>query len=64
MREGKGNTMSTQKDASAQNRMGTAKMLPLILTMAVPAMFSMLIQALYNIVDSYFVAQILSLIHI
>ncbi len=26
--------------------------------MAVPAMFSMLIQALYNIVDSYFVAQI------
>ena len=50
--------MSTQKDASAQNRMGTAKMLPLILTMAVPAMFSMLIQALYNIVDSYFVAQI------
>lgn len=50
--------MSTQKDAAAQNRMGTAKMLPLILTMAVPAMFSMLIQALYNIVDSYFVAQI------
>lgn len=50
--------MSTQKDAAAQNRMGTAKMLPLILSMAVPAMFSMLIQALYNIVDSYFVAQI------
>lgn len=34
-------------------------MLPLILTMALPAMFSMLIQALYtNIVDSYFVAQV------
>ena len=35
----------------ANNRMGSAKMLPLILTMALPAMFSMLIQALYNIVD-------------
>ena len=42
----------------ANNRMGSAKMLPLILTMALPAMFSMLIQALYNIVDSYFVAQL------
>ena len=36
----------------ANNRMGSAKMLPLILTMALPAMFSMLIQALYHIVDS------------
>ena len=42
----------------AQNRMGTAKMRPLILKMALPAMFSMLVQSLYNIVDSYFVAQI------
>lgn len=42
----------------AQNRMGTAKMLPLILSMALPAMFSMLVQALYNVVDSYFVAQV------
>ena len=42
----------------ANSRMGSAKMLPLILTMALPAMFSMLIQALYNIVDSYFVAQV------
>ena len=42
----------------ANNRMGSAQMLPLILTMALPAMFSMLIQALYNIVDSYFVAQV------
>lgn len=33
-------------------------MLPLILSMSLPAMFSMLIQALYNIVDSYFVAQV------
>ncbi len=38
-----------------QNKMGTHKMLPLIITMALPSMFSMLVQALYNIVDSYFV---------
>ncbi len=47
-------SMETQKE----NRMGTAKMFPLILSMSLPAMFSMLIQALYNIVDSYFVAQV------
>ncbi|MEG1426096.1 MAG: MATE family efflux transporter [Oscillospiraceae bacterium] len=40
-----------------QNKMGTAPMFPLIVSMALPAMFSMLVQALYNIVDSYFVAQ-------
>ena len=32
-------------------------MLPLILGMSLPAMFSMLIQALYNVVDSIFVAR-------
>ncbi len=40
------------------NKMGSAPMFKLILSMAIPAMFSMLIQALYNIVDSIFVAQI------
>ena len=45
-------------DAQSQNRMGTAKMLPLIFSMALPAMFSMLVQALYNIVDSYFVSEV------
>ncbi len=40
-----------------QNKMGTAKMLPLIFSMALPAMFSMLVQALYNIVDTYYVSQ-------
>ena len=45
------------ESAKAENKMGTAKMLPLILSMALPAMLSMLVQALYNIVDSYFVAQ-------
>jgi len=37
--------------------MGTARMGPLIFSMALPAMLSMLINALYNIVDSIFVAR-------
>ena len=41
-----------------QNKMGTAKMGPLIFSMALPAMISMIINALYNIVDSIFVAQL------
>ncbi|MGI5893917.1 MAG: MATE family efflux transporter [Candidatus Merdivicinus sp.] len=41
-----------------QNRMGTAKELPLLLSMGVPMMISMLIQSLYNIVDSMFVAKL------
>ena len=41
-----------------QNKMGTARMFPLIVSMSLPAMFSMLVQALYNVVDSYFVSQI------
>ena len=47
--------MSEQKSV---NKMGTKAMLPLLLSMSVPAMFSMIIQALYNIVDSIFVSQI------
>ncbi len=39
-----------------QNKMGTAPIFPLIVSMSLPAMFSMLIQAMYNIVDSIFVA--------
>lgn len=42
---------------SSQNKMGTQKMVPLIFSMAVPAMLSMFINALYNIIDSIFVAQ-------
>lgn len=34
------------------------KILPLVLSMAVPMVLSMLVNALYNIVDSYFVAKI------
>lgn len=48
------------QEISQQNPMGTAPMLPLIIKMAVPSMFSMLVQALYNIVDSIFVSMISS----
>ncbi len=41
-----------------ENKMGTQPMLGLIAKMSLPAMFSMLIQSLYNVVDSIFVAQI------
>ena len=37
--------------------MGVKPMLPLLLGMSLPAMFSMMIQALYNVVDSIFVAR-------
>ncbi len=40
------------------NKMGEKPILPLLLSMSFPPMLSMLIQSLYNIVDSYFVAQI------
>lgn len=40
-----------------ENIMGTKKMFPLLMSMAIPPMVSMLIQSMYNIVDSYFVAQ-------
>lgn len=38
-------------------KMGTKNVFPLLVTMALPPMASMLIQSLYNIVDSMFVAQ-------
>ena len=41
-----------------ENKMGTMPVNKLILTISVPMMISMLVQALYNIVDSIFVAQI------
>lgn len=40
-----------------ENKMGVMKMNRLLITMALPIMISMLIQSLYNIVDSVFVAQ-------
>ena len=40
-----------------ENKMGVKPVLPLLIGMSLPAMFSMMIQALYNVVDSIFVAQ-------
>ena len=41
-----------------QSFMKNSKILPLVLKMSLPMVISMLINSLYNIVDSYFVAQI------
>lgn len=41
-----------------QNKMGVMPVNKLLISMALPMMISMLVQALYNIVDSMFVAQI------
>lgn len=41
-----------------ENKMGILPIKKLILTMSLPMMISMLVQALYNVVDSMFVAQI------
>ncbi|MGI5986493.1 MAG: MATE family efflux transporter [Clostridiales bacterium] len=42
----------------SENMMGTMSENKLLLTISVPMMISMLIQALYNVVDSYFVSKI------
>jgi len=41
-----------------ENIMGTKKVLPLLVSMSIPPMVSMMIQALYNIVDSMYVARV------
>lgn len=41
-----------------ENKMGTMEIKKLIMTMSLPIMISMLVQALYNIVDSMFVARV------
>jgi putative MATE family efflux protein len=50
----------TQKNntAPAENKMGTMPIPKLILNMSLPMVISMLVQALYNVVDSVFVSQI------
>ena len=40
-----------------ENKMGTMPIDKLIISMSLPIMISMLVQALYNIVDSFFVGQ-------
>ena len=47
-----------QAPVPPENKMGIMPVNKLLLTMSIPMMISMLVQALYNIVDSVFVAQI------
>lgn len=47
-----------QTPSLRENPMGSRKILPLLLSMSVPPMISMMIQGLYNIVDSIFVAHL------
>ena len=47
-----------QTEVRAENKMGVMPVPKLIITMSLPIMASMMVQALYNVVDSIFVAQI------
>lgn len=46
-----------EKETRQQNKMGTMPMTKLILTMSLPAIFSMTILAMYNVVDSIFISK-------
>ncbi len=49
---------NSQKNPGSENKMGTMPVNRLLITMALPMMISMLVQALYNVVDSIFVSRI------
>ena len=46
------------KMETQENKMGVMPVGKLLITMSLPMMISMLVQALYNIVDSIFVARV------
>ena len=48
----------TQEKPIVENKMGTMPVPKLLISMSLPMMLSMLVQALYNIVDSMFVARL------
>ena len=50
--------IQTKEYPERENKMGTMPVPKLLITMSRPMMISMLVQALYNIVDSMFVAQL------
>lgn len=50
--------MDLEKNDFKENKMGVMPINKLLLDMSIPLMLAMLVQALYNIVDSIFVAQI------
>ena len=47
-----------RKETEHENKMGTVPVRKLLVSMAWPAVLSMTINALYNVVDSIFVAQV------
>ena len=53
-----GNEMEEKETQIRENKMGVMPVNKLLLNMAVPMMISMLVQALYNVVDSYFVSKL------
>ncbi len=50
--------MSEQKQLPAENKMGTMPISRLLLNMALPLIFSMLVQAMYNVVDSIYISRV------
>ncbi|MDD6033520.1 MAG: MATE family efflux transporter [Oscillospiraceae bacterium] len=48
----------TGQEVRAENKMGTMPMGKLLFSMALPMMISMMVQALYNVVDSIFVSRV------
>lgn len=50
--------MENTRTPQAENKMGVMPVPKLLLTMSLPMIISMLVQALYNVVDSMFVAQL------
>ena len=50
--------MVEESTVRKDNKMGVMPVNKLLLNMSIPMMISMLVQALYNVVDSMFVAQI------
>ena len=50
--------MENEKMPRTENKMGVMPVGKLLISMSLPIMISMLVQALYNVVDSMFVAQI------
>jgi len=51
-------SQNIKKETISADKMGNTPMLRLILSMSLPTMFSMIIQAMYNIVDSVFVSSL------
>ncbi len=46
------------KEIAQKHRLGTEAILPLLIKLSIPGIISMTIQALYNVVDSFFVSRI------